>query len=356
MKHSLQDFIAHARKKGMDHGTIRTLLLSAGWKEKDVAKALIEGELDMPVPLPPDSGGAREAFYHLLTFTSLYASFISLIILFFTYINRLFPDPAFSSYADPDSDRSAIRWSMSAIIIAFPLFLWFSRMLTKEMRAHPERSVSGVRRWLTYLTLFLAAGTLIGDLVTLVFYLLEGELTIRFLLKVGILFLLSGSVLGYYLAALRLPPDHKSMPLLHRSAALGSLAVVLIALVWGATIIGSPFQERLRKFDEQRVSNLQSIASEIQQIAYGNRFRGNGEEPENPVPPTLEAVQQQAQYQAVDIRDPETGEMYTYNVIDDTRYKLCATFTFPRDNRYNVRWNHPAGEHCYEIDVEEDTY
>ena len=49
MNPDLAAFLEHARSKGMDHGTIRMLLLSAGWKEKDVAKALAEHSLDMAV-------------------------------------------------------------------------------------------------------------------------------------------------------------------------------------------------------------------------------------------------------------------------------------------------------------------
>ena len=41
--HELTEFIAHARKKEMDHATIRMLLVSSGWKEKDVMQALANG-------------------------------------------------------------------------------------------------------------------------------------------------------------------------------------------------------------------------------------------------------------------------------------------------------------------------
>jgi hypothetical protein len=94
MNPDLAAFLEHARSKGMDHGTIRMLLLSAGWKEKEVAKALAEHALEMPVPSPPDAGGARDAFLHLLTFAALYASAIAGVSLLFDYINRLLPDPA----------------------------------------------------------------------------------------------------------------------------------------------------------------------------------------------------------------------------------------------------------------------
>jgi hypothetical protein len=56
----LATFIDHARGKDMDHATIRMLLLSAGWKERDVAPVLSAQALEHPVPTPPDVGGARE--------------------------------------------------------------------------------------------------------------------------------------------------------------------------------------------------------------------------------------------------------------------------------------------------------
>ena len=37
MNQELMQFVDHARDKGMDHATIRLVLLSAGWKEKQIA-------------------------------------------------------------------------------------------------------------------------------------------------------------------------------------------------------------------------------------------------------------------------------------------------------------------------------
>jgi hypothetical protein len=203
MNRSLSQFIAHARQKGMDHATIRILLLSAGWKERDIAQAMTAEGLDMPVPLPPDRGGAREAFFHLLTFASLYTAVISTVILLFTYINRLFPDPALEQYYGYNGDLSTIRASMAALIVSFPLFLALTRFLLKEMNRHTERAASAIRRWLTYLTLFLAAIALMGDLISLVSGLLEGELSVRFLLKVLVVFVLAGLTFTYYFLSLR---------------------------------------------------------------------------------------------------------------------------------------------------------
>lgn len=209
MENSLTPFIEHARKKGMDHATIRLLLLSAGWKEKDIAEGLAAEGLDIAVPVPADRGGAREAFLHLLAFSSLYVTVIGLIVLFFTYINRMFPDAAVEYYSYDDSMRSTIRWSMAAIIVTYPLFVWMSKILLAEMRKHRERAWSGIRRWLTYLTLFVTALALIGDGVTLLFRLLDGELSVRFLAKVLVVGILTGMTFTYYFLALRSSPDHQ---------------------------------------------------------------------------------------------------------------------------------------------------
>ena len=129
----------------MDHATIRMLLLSSGWKERDIAQALSAEGLDMPVPVPPDAGGARDAFFHLVNFAALYTLVISSIALFFQYWNKLLPDAA-TDYAYMAEDFSGIRWGMAAVLVSFPLLLWMSKILLKEMRKNPEKSWGGIRR------------------------------------------------------------------------------------------------------------------------------------------------------------------------------------------------------------------
>ena len=60
------------------------------------------------------------------------------------------------------------------MVVALPVFLFVSSLTNREIRRNPIRRSSPVRRWLTYLTLFLASCVLIGDLVSLVYNLLGG--------------------------------------------------------------------------------------------------------------------------------------------------------------------------------------
>jgi hypothetical protein len=204
MAENLLRFIDHARQKGMDHATIFLLLRSSGWKEKEIAQAFASRELAMPVPERAGVGSARDAFFHLLVFTALYASAISVILLFFTYIEFAFPDPVkrASNYAI-EGALSEIRASLATLIVSYPLFLLVWWFLLREVRTVPEKAKSGVRRWLSFLLLFVGAVAIMADMITVVFYLVEGDLTVRFLLKVIVLFVITGALFIYFALTLR---------------------------------------------------------------------------------------------------------------------------------------------------------
>lgn len=86
---------------------------------------------------------------------------------------------------------------------AFPVFLYVSRLTSRTITSDPVKRGSKIYRQLTYLTLFVAAGILIGDFAVLVYNFLGGELAVRFVLKVLIVGSIAGSIYGYYLLDLR---------------------------------------------------------------------------------------------------------------------------------------------------------
>ncbi len=355
MASKIESFIAHARSKGMDHQTIRMLLLSSGWKEKDIATALASGTLDMTVPMPPDTGSAKDAFFHLLTFTTLYSTVISLVILAFDYIGRLFPDAAMREYQySSDADFAGIRWSIAVIIVSYPLFVLLSRILHREFKAQPEKLSSGVRKWLTYLTLFVTACTLLGDGITLLFYLLNGELSTRFLLKVSSILVLSGLPFIYYFNVLRMDAEHYAGSSMHRKFLGISIVITGAAVLYGILLAGTPMQGRAERFDEQRLGDLRSIQNEILTQVYGLNKPVVTPAPvrlPKPLPDTLEDVVANAQYEKVRIVDPETGESYRYNRTGMSTYQLCASFALTRNLDYDVFWNHDAGLACFKFDA-----
>jgi hypothetical protein len=201
----LLSFVRDALARRVPRGQIEDTLLQAGWSPEQVKAALsafAEIEFPIPVPRPKPYLSAREAFMYLVLFTTLYVSAYNLGNLVFQFINRAFPDPTapvgFAEYT-----REAIRWSVSSLVIAFPIFLYVSRLINRAIRRDPGKRASKVRKWLTYITLFVAASVLIGDLIALVYNFLGGELTLRFILKAMTVGLIAGSIFGYYLWDLR---------------------------------------------------------------------------------------------------------------------------------------------------------
>ena len=218
MDERLVQFVERARAKGMDYGTIRQLLVSAGWKERDVADVFCGSDLELPVPAPATIGAARprggpgsvwprrarDALLHLLTFGAFYTWVTSLILLYFTYIDFAFPDPAWrASHARVAEMLSVVRAQMAIVIVAFPVFLVFWHYLLREVRRDPERARAATRRSLAYLSIFVGALTLAGDIITLIYFLLEGQLTVRLVLKAGVLFLIAGGLVLYLALTMR---------------------------------------------------------------------------------------------------------------------------------------------------------
>lgn len=219
MDEKLTQFVEHARQRGIDHATIRQMLVSFGWKDQEIAQVISSQELELPIPKPAmgkssarprrKSGSvwprrARDAFLHLLTFGALYTWATSLILLFFTYFDFAFPDPAWrTTHGAVLQAMSIIRAQLAIVFVAFPVFVVLWHFLLREVRHDPEKANSAIRRWLTYLSIFVGALTLSGDVMTLIYFLLEGQLTIRLLCKAAMLFLIAGGLVFYLLLTLR---------------------------------------------------------------------------------------------------------------------------------------------------------
>ena len=141
----------------------------------------------------------KDVFTHLLAIITLYTSAGTFINLIFKYINLGFQDTLdFRDYWSRTSEFSSIRFAIATLVIVFPVYLITTKFLSKSYDRTPEKRNLSIRKWLIYLTLFLTAVTIIGDLVALVNNLLGGDLTIRFILKVITVLFVAGSVFFYY--------------------------------------------------------------------------------------------------------------------------------------------------------------
>ena len=200
----------------------------------------------------------KDFFVFIGAMVALYASAVSLLNLLFEIINASFPDALHFSY---DNFSSGMRWSIASLIIVFPLYLFLSRFINKDLVGNPQKKNLGIRKWLTYLTLFVAGVTIITDLIILINTFLGGEITARFAFKVLAVLVVAGAAFTYYLYDLRRDIGQKSkkIKLLVWAVSFG----VLASIIGGFFIMGSPFTLRMKRFDERRVSDLQNIQYQI---------------------------------------------------------------------------------------------
>lgn len=300
----------------------------------------------------------KHVFLHLFAIIMLYSSAANFLTLIFQYINILAPDklPQFGYY-QTSHYQDLIRFSISFIIIVFPALIWISWFLDKNYKREPETRNMKIRKWLIYFTLFIAGLIIIGDLIGIIRSFLGGEITIRFILKSLAALFLAGLIFGYYLWDSRREFPSASKKL--RCFVWIISGLVAITVITGFFIIGSPAQERVRRFDQQRINNLQNIQSEIVNYWFNKRV----------LPENLSALENSISGYKTPT-DPLTGKPYAYTVKGFESFELCAVFGLdsgdsenqaptapkPIDGGYNQNWQYNAGETCFERTIDKELY
>lgn len=300
--------------------------------------------------LPP-----RDFFLNVASMAALYVSAVSLITLLFQYTDYLFPDRVSSTYAyDPYS--GAIRFAIASLIIIFPLYIFFTRLVHQDLRRDPTKREGMFRRWLIYITLFIAGATVAGDLIALINTYLSGEITTRFALKVLAVLVVAGVIFLYYWQELKGTWELRE----RQSKLIGALTALLVvgSIVSGFFIIGSPAHQRDLRFDRERVNDLQTIQNGV--VSYWQAKRALPEALANLQDPLVGFVVE---------GDPETDAPYGYRARGPLTFELCAAFALPTEENPRafgseasvvgpgvfgepISWHHAAGEQCFERTID----
>lgn len=303
----------------------------------------------------------KDVFLHLLSIVTLYASAVAFLVMIFQYINVLIPDPLMRGFYQLQSYYGSIRWSISSLIVIFPVYVWAGYYLNKIYSLEPEKRNLRIRKWLLNFTVFAAALIIIGDLVTLIYNFLGGDITSRFVLKIAAVFFVAVSVFFYYFWELKSWGGVSD--LVKKIFIYSIIAIVAAAIVVGFFIVGSPQKERSRRFDDQRVSDLQIIQGQI--IYYWQN--------KEKLPVALNDLKDPISGFTPG-KDPETGVDYAYEIKNELEFSLCANFnqsnsdgvapyielpTYPPQyypKSADSSWNHVAGHVCFERKIDPELY
>lgn len=332
---------------------------------------------------------AVDVFVYLGIFISLIVSITNIIQILFTAIERKFTD-VLEAGQYVDMYGSDMRLAIASLIVMFPIYLLLSMYVSRDIKKFLYKRDLFIRRIFIYTTLFVTALTLLGSLVATIYYYLGGELTVRFGLKALVVIIIAGAVCGYYLYALR--RDYTKDTQLPNVFAGASALLVIAALAWSISIIGSPSQMRAKRIDSQRLSDISSIQQQV-----FNHFQTTDK-----LPLSLTELNDAFQGYAVPV-DPVTKESYTYTVLQQPTVKvnfatnkkemtsnavfeLCSVFNTVRevngqsgisyptkgptlsiDMNYSATnyyyegdqspfWNHEAKETCFKRIITPDMY
>jgi hypothetical protein len=306
----------------------------------------------------------KDFFLWLGAIVALYFSVGSLVTLLFTVIDQSMS----MNVIGYDPYSGGMSFAIATLIIVFPLYIYLTRLNNKRMRTSSQETDSWARRWGIFLTLFLSGVGMIIDLVTLVYVFLQGEeITSAFLLKVIAILLIFGAVFYYYLKDIQ--GHWKVNEKLSKRIGVGVVAFVVVSIIGGFFIMGSPETQRTLRYDRDRINGLQSIQYEIINY-YQNK---------QVLPESLEDMRDPLEGMGYFQRDPKTGEAYEYSVVDASApkpvFEICATFGLPSpvidesalatdytDYRVqqllqeNEQWGHEAGRTCFERTVDPEKY
>jgi hypothetical protein len=194
-------FVHDALAAGRSRTDIQSALSEAGWAKSDVDKALsafADVDFTPPVPRPRPQLTARDVFVYALLFTALTFTAVYLINLVHGILDLALPDPADRSNAEARAIYR-IRWAIATLIVSTPLYVWMTIFTGRQNAKQVGEKRSLVRRWLTYLALFASALTFFGDITYVLERFLEGEFTLRFLLKALTVGAVSASIFFFYL-------------------------------------------------------------------------------------------------------------------------------------------------------------
>ena len=207
-KTQLVEFTREALIAGRTRADITAALSQAGWSRDEVSDALntwAEGDFTPPVPRPRPYVSARDAFLYALMFGALAILAWHLVRLGHGLIDYAMPDG--SRNARPGYVVDRLRWSIAALIVTVPLFAILDHRAKQRLARSPGARRSALRKWFGYATLFATSVTLLGTLVFVIYTLLSGDLTLRFILKTVIVGAVAGAITLYYRAILKEDSD-----------------------------------------------------------------------------------------------------------------------------------------------------
>lgn len=273
---------------------------------------------------------AFHLFLYLASFFSLGFLISGIISVYFQLVNKYIEDTAVIDQFSSGSsfDDAAVKYGLSSLLIAAIVYFPISYLINKKLAKGEIRQDSLVRKFLTYIALFILVAISIGSLAVLFYDYLNGELTGNAFGKITAFFLTALFFAAFYFWEIRRKEFvEKAFKMFYGAA----IFIALSGLVTGLMIADSPKVAREKKIDNNIVSEMQNMKSNIESL-YDNSKRL----------PAIQEIQKSAKFEI------------KYAVKSEKEYQLCGKFLQTQDKKdfYMKEWNHPSGDYCFTFNID----
>lgn len=287
-KNILVNFISQKIGEGETIDQIKTQLIQMGFSNEDINLAYLVASTNKssisPLPFSQSQQNfgyanninknikektddkntvkAGETAINILSFVALGFVISSFITLCFTTINYIFKDViSDSSYYSDKYTYQTINYAVAVILVAFPIYFFSARFWLSVFRKDPDKKEDGLTKFVTYLVLIFSIIVLAGDLVTIIYNFLQGELSARFFLKALTILITACFVFGFYFFERKRVQYKKDVPsVVFYAFGIIFVTSIVISMIAAFFVTGSPSTQRKRAFDDIRSENLKDIA------------------------------------------------------------------------------------------------
>jgi len=286
---------------------------------------------------------AKYSFYYLLSLVALIFTAISAGLIIFGIIDRSVADALVQDYYRNLDGQ--FKFAISALLVAGPIYYLSTSLINKGLKKEELTLDSPLRRWLTYLIIFVNALIILGVFIGTVYNFLSGALTARFLLKLLSVLVIASAIFSYYFY------DIKKKAVLakdrfNRYFALISAVLLSVIFISAWFFVELPADARAKRLDQNLMNNIYQLENAV------NNYHALY----NYLPSNLEELKSDQDIYLEDryLSDPETGRLIEYRLEDDNHFSFCAEFRRAsedmNDNRYIYRGrsdkSYQAGYSC----------
>lgn len=291
------------------------------------------------------AGQAQYAFFYCLALVSLILTATAIGSVFFQWINKSIEDGV-REYRG-GFEPNALKFAISAILIAGPVYFFTTFKINRALFKGDLPAESGIRRWLSYFILFVSSVVTIGYLIGILFSFLDGEITLKFILKALTALMISNTVFAYYFYDIKRKKVIKVKDRVIKLFLGFAVLICVISLVIAFAIGESPGLTRARKQDEKTLSSIQSLERYVERY-----YHDYGE-----LPGSLDDLSHVEPY-----KHEVSDEDIEYRVLGTHKYQLCGEFNNSSDIYFEAgylyknldkRWRHEQGRFCFEREVKE---